>query len=184
VTALTATASGKPPISLPPNSVYAVDASPLIVLAKIGRLDLLTVGGRQVQVTETVYREVLAGEANDPARLALIGGFGARTPDVPIEVAFLTWPGRATLDAGEEATLALALSTGATAVLDDGDARRVAKALGILYIGTVGLVLAGKRRGVVASAADVLRALRAVHSYLPSDARLREELELLGETWP
>ncbi len=157
--------------------LYAVDASPLIGLAKIGRLDLL---GEQVQVTETVYREVLAGDAGDPARLALASGWGGRVPDVPIPAALAALA----LDAGEEATLALALSTNAVAVLDDGDGRRAARALGVPHVGTAGLVLEGKRRGVVTSAADVLRALRAANLFLPPDALLSAEMALLGEKWP
>ncbi len=163
--------------------LYAVDASPLIGLAKIGRLDLLSVGAR-VQVTETVYQEVIAGDAGDPARRDLtdlsFGGWGQRTPDVAIPPALAAWG----LDAGEEATLALALTSGAVAVLDDGDGRRAARALGIPLVGTVGLVLEGKRHGVVTSAADTLRELRAVNLFLPSDALLRAELALLGEAWP
>lgn len=57
--------------------VRVVNASPLITLAKVGRLDLLTRGRRQLVVPAQVADEVLAGPERDPARLALEGGFGA-----------------------------------------------------------------------------------------------------------
>ena len=53
--------------------VRVVNASPLITLAKVGRLDLLTRGGRQLVVPTQVADEVLAGPERDPARVALAG---------------------------------------------------------------------------------------------------------------
>src|SRR3990172_7192648 len=55
--------------------VRVVKASPLITLAKVGRLDLLTRGGQQLVVPTQVADEVLAGPERDPARLAPEGGF-------------------------------------------------------------------------------------------------------------
>jgi hypothetical protein len=49
----------------------------MITRAKVGRLDLLTRGGRQLVIPTEVAHEVVAGPERDPARLALEGGFGA-----------------------------------------------------------------------------------------------------------
>lgn len=157
-----------------------VDTSALIVLAKIGRLDLLTAEGRAVWIVDTVAWEVAAGNAQDPARQALAEGFGLRAPDVAVSSALAEWR----LDAGEEATIALAQDRGYTCVLDDGDGRRAARALGLIHTGTIGLVTEGKRLGLLASAADTLRDLRDADLYLPDDARMNALLQTVGETWP
>ena len=47
--------------------VRFVNASPLITLAKVGRLDLLSGPGVQLVIPEAVAEEVLAGPEGDPA---------------------------------------------------------------------------------------------------------------------
>lgn len=157
-----------------------VDASPLIGLAKVGRLGLLTAGGRTVIVTDTVAQEVQAGAEDDPARRALAQGWGERRAAAPVPPALAAWR----LDAGEASVLALALTLGAVAVLDDGDGRRAARALGVLHTGTAGVVAEGKRQGLIASARDVLQALWSAGVYLPSDPLLATLLLTVDETWP
>ena len=103
--------------------VRVVNASPLITLAKVGRLDLLTRGGRQLVVPTQVTDEVLAGPERDPARLALEGGFGAPFHSTAIDPEVLGW----SLGAGESAVLSAARSLGAIAILDDQDARTAAR---------------------------------------------------------
>ncbi len=156
-----------------------VDAAPLISLAKVGRLDVLTAGSRIMLVTDTVAREVQAGADADPARLALQSGWGTRHADVPVAADLAAWH----LDAGEEAVLALARLLGCAAVLDDGAGRKAARALGIIHTGTTGLVIEAKRQGIVMSAADLLRDLRRAGLYLPTDAILQAVLHTIGEDW-
>ena len=103
--------------------VRVVNASPLITLAKVGRLDLLTRGGQQLVVPTQVADEVLAGPERDPARLALEGGFGAPFHSAVIDPEVLGW----SLGAGESAVLSAARSMGAIAILDDQDARTAAR---------------------------------------------------------
>ncbi len=156
-----------------------VDAAPLISLAKVGRLDVLTAENRIVLITDTVAREVQAGAETDPARLALQSGWGTRHADVPVAADLAAWR----LDAGEEAALALARLRGCAVVLDDGAGRKAARALGIIHTGTTGLVIEAKRQGIVMSAADLLRDLRRAGLYLPTDAILQAVLHTIGEDW-
>ena len=51
---------------------WVVNASPLISLAKIGRLDLLSAAEREVLIPAAVAKEILAGPAGDPASVALV----------------------------------------------------------------------------------------------------------------
>ena len=162
-----------------PNLSRVADAGPIIVLAKVGRLDVLTAGGRSVFITETVAREVEAGRDGDPARQALQSGWGTRTADVPLSEDLAAW----NLDAGEQSVLALARETGAVAVLDDGAGRKAARALSVPHTGTLGLVIEAKRQGLVTSAVNLLRDLRQAGLYLPDDGILEAVLQTVGEEW-
>lgn len=165
----------------PPFPLWIVDSSPMITLAKVGRLDLLTASSRRVLLTQTVVREVEAGRAEDPARLALDRNWGECVADAPIPDALAAWG----LDAGEEATLALALTwPQSLAIVDDSDARRAASALGIPVTGTVGVALQARQSGRIMALAPLLHDLRAVGLFLPKDSLLNEVLKTVGETWP
>lgn len=156
------------------------DASPCIGLAKVGRLDVLSVGGRVVLITDTVAEEIQAGREDDPARQALQRGWGTRPAGIQVPAELAEWH----LDAGEEATLALARHIGGVAVLDDGNGRKAARALGIAHTGTIGLVVEARRQGIVTSAAELLRRLYQAGLFLPSDAILQALLQTVGEDWP
>ena len=85
------------------------------------------------------------------------------------------------LGPGEGAVLSWALRHQRwTALLDDGAARRAAKALGIRISGTLGVVLAAKAKGLVAAVGPVLDEL--VRAGLRADDALLEEvLQQAGE---
>ena len=159
--------------------VRVVNASPLITLAKVGRLDLLTRGGRQLVVPTQVTDEVLAGPERDPARLALEGGFGAPFHSTAIDPEVLGW----SLGAGESAVLSAARSLGAIAILDDQDARTAARALGIRLTGTLGIVIQSAREGHIASAAQLIRELRDAGLRLDNRVVADALSQSLGETW-
>jgi predicted nucleic acid-binding protein len=65
-------------------------------------------------------------------------------------------------------------------VIDDWDARRCARSLGIRYIGTLGLVLLAKRIGRISFARPVVERLRRSGMYL-SDSVINEALAQVGE---
>ena len=162
------------------SSVWVVNASPLISLARIGQLALLQAPGRELRVPEAVAREVLVGPTTDPARQALEASFGGTPVSTPIDLRVVEWG----LGAGETSVLSYAIAAGATAVLDDGRARSAARVLGVNVIGTLGVVLQARRAGRIESAAVVLRALRDAGMRL-DDATIATALaRSVGETWP
>ena len=124
-----------------------VNASPLIVLSKLGRLDLLLEPRPDIEVVvpQAVLDEVMRGEPDDPAVSLVpkaVADWMRVIPTPPVH-AFLRV---GVLDPGEIAVLSVALNhPGWEAVLDDHSARREATRLGIPCIGTVGLVLTGHR---------------------------------------
>ena len=74
------------------------------------------------------------------------------------------------LGAGETAVLSYALAhSGVRAVVDDADARRCARTLDIPFLGTGGLLLLAKRRGLLPSVADALQRLRDAGLWLSDD---------------
>lgn len=82
----------------------------------------------------------------------------------------------------ESEVLAWALThRGCRAVIDGLEARRCAQALGIAVIGTLGVVLRAKRKGLIADALSVVDQLRRVGMYV-SDDLVEKALAYLGES--
>ncbi|MBI2569493.1 MAG: DUF3368 domain-containing protein [Candidatus Schekmanbacteria bacterium] len=158
---------------------WVVNASPLIVLAKVGHLGLLHRPGRELVLPEPVAREILAGPDHDPARQALESGFGGAPVSVDITPAVAEW----SLGHGESAVISLALRRMATVMIDDRDARRAAKALGVPLIGTLGVVIRARAEGRIASASEVLRQVSG-RGFRLDDALVAEALySAFGEVW-
>jgi predicted nucleic acid-binding protein len=82
---------------------------------------------------------------------------------------------------GEAAAIALALETpDATVILDDLEARLLARRLGVRVMGTVGVLIRSKKLGLVPEVGPLLGALRSVGFHL-SDDLITKALELAGE---
>lgn len=161
------------------SDVLVVNASPVIALARIGRIELLEKLASAVVVPESVVSELVAGHPDDPARRAIESGWGERASAERIPPEITEW----SLGAGESEVLAVALSRpNCVAVLDDARGRSCAKALGVPVVGTLGLILKSKRVGHIASAAELLRALRDAGSYF-DDALVSAALTVVGESW-
>ncbi len=136
--------------------IWVVNASPMIVLGKIGRLELLLSENRKVWVPDAVAEEIGNGPPDDPARRALEGGWNNGSVAVANEPAVIEWG----LGPGETAVLSLARKMGATAVVDDRAARTAAGILGIRVIGTLGVILRARLQNRISSSVDVIIALR------------------------
>lgn len=158
--------------------VFVVNASPLILLARIQRLDLLTSVASTVLVPEGVLREVEAGEARDGAGQAVRQFDKIEVvPDLEIPEAVRLWD----LGVGESQVLARVLEQkGLEAILDDLTARRCGLSLGAPVLGTLGLVLTGKRLGLVPAARPFLIALRTAGMRL-KPALMEAALAKVGE---
>ena len=57
--------------------IWIANASPIIALAKIDKLDLLLTPGRTLMIPEAVAREILQAPAQDAARRALESGWSS-----------------------------------------------------------------------------------------------------------
>jgi len=131
-----------------------VDTSPLIFLAYLDRLELLKIGVENVFAPRAVIEEVFVKEDEATARIkeALSQWLKECWIARPELLVFLRGLGK-----GEAEVLAQAVERGITSVvLDDLDARRRAITLGLKPIGTVGLLLAAKRKGLIRSLKEEL----------------------------
>jgi predicted nucleic acid-binding protein len=88
------------------------------------------------------------------------------------------------LGAGEaEVIMAVLEGSGHTAVLDDEQGRKCARALRLPVIETLGVVLRAKRLGRITSAAEVLRKLQAVGLHLDQQTIAVALRHVAGEEW-
>jgi predicted nucleic acid-binding protein len=150
--------------------ILVFNASPVIVLAKAGLLETILQLGDSLLIPKAVIDEVLrVDDVMDPARLWFEGS-GAPferipTPSTPPFLA--AWD----LGRGESAVIAIASPIpGAVAVLDDLAGRRCAQAHGIPIIGTLGLILLAKKRGLLPSASAAIMAVTRAGLYVSAAA--------------
>jgi len=130
------------------------DSGPLIALAKVGRLRLLLDLWDTVHVTEQVYQEAVAfGHALGAPDALTIRLFWQkhRLPILSVSDDVLTaYKPAITLDPGERATFAHAMTLKEVLVLvDDEDARAEARRLGLPVRGTVGVLVEAHRRALL-----------------------------------
>ena len=128
---------------------WAVNASPLIILSRISRLDFLESLAVTVLIPQAVIAEVGAGLNRDPtAATTLQWARGRIVPNLPLPVTVAAWG----LGAGESQVIAHCLGNARTAVLDDQAGRACARAQGVSVIGTLGVILLAQQRGLIGQA--------------------------------
>jgi predicted nucleic acid-binding protein len=153
-----------------------VDASPLIFLARTGLLDALREASETVIVPVAVVREVRARAGTDDAAVAALATMTwlRPGPEVTLPPSVASWD----LGPGESETIAFAARTpDCVAVIDDRAARACAASHRVACVGTLGLLLAAKRRGRLAAVRPALDALLAAGFYVSGavlDAVARE----------
>ena len=147
------------------------NSSPLIALAQIDQLDLLRRLFGAVLVPPAVVAEVAPTLRALPSWIEIHALTGAAPADL----------NRRGLGPGEREALALSLEMKPSLViLDDLPARRIANALGLPLIGTLGVLLAAKEAGLVESIRPHLDKL-AAHRFFVSDDVYRDLLKAAGE---
>ena len=136
------------------DSLAVVNASPLIFLSRGGHFDLLQSIAATVLVPEIVVREISVRGRLDPTVKCLHRSTWLTiVNDVSVPPSILSWG----LGAGESAVLAYAMSQKCCqALIDDLAGRRCASALNIPVMGTLGIVLRAKRKGLLTAARPVL----------------------------
>ena len=161
--------------------IWVVNASPLILLGKLERLDLIEALAAQVMVPRAVVDEIAAGANDTTAQSVLDWASRKVKPNIPVPGSILGWD----LGAGESQVLAYCLAipnqTGShLAVLDDGEARAAAKVHGLGLVGSLGIILRARRAGLIPAARPLIDKLLVCGSYLSADL-VQQALHKVGE---
>lgn len=145
------------------------NSSPLIALAQINALDLMRMLFGTVFIPRAVRRET-ATSIGSPTWIV------ERTLTLPMDARI-----PASLDLGEREALNLALEVGAfRVVIDERPARRVARQLGLPVIGTLGVLILGKDRGLIDAVQPHAEALIRAGFYV-APTIYRDALRTAGE---
>lgn len=157
------------------------NASPLINLARIGKLDLLHQLYGEVTISEVVWQEVVVEGAGQPGAEEVRNSTWIKTRSVRNRQ--LTLALQQELDAGEAEAIVLALEIKAELLLmDERLGRDTARYLGCRPLGLVGVLRIAKYKGFIETVKPYLDALRDVAGFRISDALyervLRDEKEI------
>lgn len=159
------------------------DASTLIHLAMIGRLNLLKDFYGTVQIPPAVWREVVdQGRGRPGAEEVAEGMDGGWLKVIEPSDGALVRLLRRELDDGEAEAVALALEHQPDVLLlDESEARRVAEVYGLTKSGVVGLLIRAKREGELESLRDELDRLRDQGRFWLADSLYHWALQAVGE---
>lgn len=152
-----------------------INSSPLIVLLKSQQAKLIPQLFTEVLVPLGVFEEVTTKDDIASTQLPSISWI--KTVEVnTIAPEVAAWD----LGKGESQVLSLALKNSDAAIVDDRAARRCGQALGITTIGTGGLLILAKRRGLIPSISPGIQALRDAGLWL-SDSLVNLLKQQAGE---
>jgi predicted nucleic acid-binding protein len=111
---------------------------------------------QEIYLPSDVYGEIVAGK-DDLASQQVPQIPWLKPVEIPIHPTIAAWD----LGAGESSVLSFALAHPEyRAIVDDAAARRCARTLGIKTLGTGGVMVLAKRRGLIDSVGDRLQRLR------------------------
>jgi len=157
------------------------DTSPLTNLAAIGRLDLLRNLFGHIQIADAVWLELNAGGRSWPGRNEVANADWV-VRHGPGNLALLTALSR-DLDAGEAASIALALELSAELILiDELDGRHQARRQGLTTMGVAGVLLLAKRQRLIEVVKPLLDDLRLPARFWLSHSVYEQVLAKAGES--
>jgi len=159
------------------SKVVIADAGPLIAFARLQLLDLLPRVFDRVLVTEAVLVEC-AGRPDFPESLPIQEAVSRQMFERCMPLDFSAY--QFEVDDGEASTIAAAIECGSGVLMDDRAGRRMATHIGIPMIGTVGVLVLAKRKGLVPSVKPLLERLVA-SGYFLGDEIIAAALAAVGE---
>lgn len=159
--------------------IVVSDTSPLLNLARIGRLELLVHLYGHVLIPPGVYEELVRNQNDtswiEPSSTAWLT---VASPSDRRHVADLS----RNLDRGEAEAIALAVERKADLLLiDEREGRRVATRAGLKIIGLIGVIVAAKNHGLVAQIKPILDELINVARFWISPDLYGQVLAQVGE---
>lgn len=160
--------------------IVVSNTSPIIALARVGRLDLLHAVYGEILVPEAVFNEISVSGAGEPgAHEVAAASWVKRRP--ALNSSLISALGLE-LDAGEAEAIALAIECGAELILlDERMGRHAAKRMGLTVVGTLGILIAAKDRSLLVSVRPLLDALRADAGFWIADTLYNAVLAAANE---
>ncbi len=156
------------------------DSSPLIALARIGHLDLLHELYGEVTVPQGVVQEVASNGAGQPGAKEVSTAQWIVT--VEVESRQFVRSLRRDLGKGEAEAIASAVESEADLlIVDDLLARQVARTLGLKVVGTVGVLLEARQKGLLSQIKPCLDELIEVAGFRVGGELYAKVLQEAGE---
>jgi len=156
------------------------NASPLIGIARIDKLDLLRELYGELVIPEAVWHEVVVRGAGQPGAEQIKAS--EWISQARVENRTLVQVLAQDLDVGEAESIALALELQAEILLmDERLGRQTADRLGLRYIGVIGILVQAKHKGLIDRIEPLLQALRDRAGFRISDELYVRVLEDEGE---
>lgn len=155
------------------------DTSVVNALLKIGQIDLLPQLFKRVLIPVRVYEELRADQiCRKWLETTFPHWLEVRIASHQEQVNRLL----SDLDQGEAEAIALALELSADQILlDEKAGRQVAESLGLFVTGTLGVLVAGKRSGLLPAVKPLIDQLTSQTTFRASDALKRQVLLLARE---
>jgi predicted nucleic acid-binding protein len=158
---------------------WVINASPVILLAKAGVINLVPHLAKPLVIPQPVADEICQSRLADAAVDWIKGVGGQFVRPAAAELAGLS---QSDIGPGERSVISWAVANlGFVAILDDRMARNMAMSLGVRALGTVGVILELKKSGLINEVKPHLSEIRRVGGFM-SDALFREALRRAGET--
>ena len=156
--------------------IVVSDSSPLIALSSIDRLDLMQLLFDTVVIPVSVRDEVIGTATKIGVELPSFISVEPVAADLPVRFLKLN------LHAGESEAIALALERGVQGIiLDDKQAREIADELGLKVIGTLGLLILAKRKGLLSEVRPVMAQIIERVNFRITPSVLNRALSLIDE---
>ena len=157
--------------------VWVINASPIILYARIGRLDVIERLAPRVIVPATVVEEIKAGIRKDrTAKDSAAWALQYQQPDISIPSSVERWD----LGQGESQVISFCLQGERWAVLDDRMARSCISAHGLRMIGSLGMIFRARNLGLIDAARPWVYKLKDEGLYVEVSL-VEKALSALGE---
>jgi hypothetical protein len=159
------------------SKIVIADAGPLIAFARLHQLVLLPQIFGRVFVTDVVFAEC-AGRADFPESPLIREAVDKKKLELCTAPDFSAYAQK--IDAGEASAIAVAIEYGCGVLMDDKAGRKMATNAAVPVIGTVGVLVLAKRKGLVPLVMPLLDAL-AISGYFLSEEIIAAALAASGE---
>lgn len=151
------------------NSIVVSNSTPIILLQKIGQLGLVQKLYSKIYIAKAVFQEVIIDGADKIEQNDFLAKYNwieiVKIKNVEAKQMFTT-----SLHDGEVETMILAMEKSADlCILDDLLARKYAKRFNLNITGTLGLLIAAKKRGIVKEIKPLIEQLVDIGMFVGRD---------------